>query len=119
MITWLPALLRIVGRIINGIMNVNAIKECRLLCDFQMRKVCYSEIRPGFFGGMNDYDANGKKIGHSSPSFFGGMNHYDNNGHKVGESRPGFFGGLNHYDDKGHKRGHSNPGFLGGFNHYG
>ena len=31
---------------------------------------------------MNDYDANGKKIGHSSPSFFGGMNHYDNNGHK-------------------------------------
>ena len=26
---------------------------------------------------MNDYDANGKKIGHSSPSFFGGMNHYD------------------------------------------
>ena len=33
---------------------------------------------------MNDYDANGKKIGHSSPSFFGGMNHYDNNGHKVG-----------------------------------
>ena len=31
MITWLPALLRIVGRIINGIMNVNAIKECRLL----------------------------------------------------------------------------------------
>ena len=48
---------------------------------------------------MNDYDANGKKIGHSSPSFFGGMNHYDNNGHKVGESRPGFFGGLNHYDD--------------------
>ena len=27
MITWLPALLRIVGRIINGIMNVNAIKE--------------------------------------------------------------------------------------------
>ena len=33
MITWLPALLRIVGRIINGIMNVNAIKECRLLCE--------------------------------------------------------------------------------------
>lgn len=45
MITWLPVLLRIVGRIINGIMNVNAIKECRLLCDFQMRKVCYSEIK--------------------------------------------------------------------------
>ena len=45
MITWLPALLRIVGRIINGIMNVNAIKECRLLCDFKMRKVCYSEIK--------------------------------------------------------------------------
>ena len=79
MITWLPALLRIVGRIINGIMNVNAIKECRLLCDFQMRKVCYSEIkqeanrvrgdimskkgysRPGFFGSINHYDANGKK----------------------------------------------------------
>ena len=45
MITWLPALLRIVGRIINGIMNVNAIKECRLLCDLQVRKVCYSEIK--------------------------------------------------------------------------
>ena len=28
MITWLPALLRIVGRIINGIMFVNEIKEC-------------------------------------------------------------------------------------------
>ena len=48
---------------------------------------------------MNDYDANGKKIGHSSPSFFGGMNHYDNNGHKVGESRPGFFGGFGYYRD--------------------
>ena len=46
MITWLPALLRIVGRIINGIMNVNAIKECRLLCDFKKRKEYYSEIKP-------------------------------------------------------------------------
>ena len=46
MITWLPALLRIVGRIINGIMNVNAKKG-------------YS--RPGFFGSINHYDANGKK----------------------------------------------------------
>ena len=35
---------------------------------------------------MNDYDANGNKIGHSSPSFLEGMNHHDNNGHKVGES---------------------------------
>lgn len=45
MTTWLPAFLSIVGRIINGIMFVNVIKECRLLCDFQMRKVCYSEIK--------------------------------------------------------------------------
>lgn len=45
MTTWLPVFLRIVGRIINGIMFVNVIQECRLLCDFQMKKVCYSEIK--------------------------------------------------------------------------
>ena len=59
--------------------------------------------RPGFFGTVNHYDANGKKTGYSTPGFFGGMNHYDDKGRKVGQSTPGFFGGLNHYDDKGHK----------------
>lgn len=57
-----------------------------------------------FSGGMNDYDANGKKIGHTEPSFFGGVKHYDKNGHKVGTSRPNFFGGVDHYDEKGKKR---------------
>ena len=33
------------------------------------------------------------------------MNNYDANGHKIGESRPGFFGGMNHYDNSGHKVG--------------
>lgn len=32
-------------RIINGIMFVKAIRECRLLCDFEVRKVCYSELK--------------------------------------------------------------------------
>ena len=50
MITWLPALLRIVGRIINGI-------KCQE--DEDMSKKGYS--RPGFFGSINHYDANGKK----------------------------------------------------------
>ncbi|GAA6275035.1 hypothetical protein F170042I7_12210 [Blautia caecimuris] len=45
------------------------------------------------------------KKGYSRPGLFGSMNYYDANGKKVGESRPGFFGGLNHYDGKGHKRG--------------
>ena len=36
---------RIVGKIINAIMFIDVIRECRLLCDFQMRKVCYSEIK--------------------------------------------------------------------------
>ena len=41
------------------------------------------------------------KKGYSRPGFFGGMNHYDANGKKVGESRPGFFGGMNDYDANG------------------
>ena len=36
---------RIVGRIINGIMNVNAIKRMSPVMRLQMRKVCYSEIK--------------------------------------------------------------------------
>ena len=69
-------------------------------------------------GGMNNYDANGHKVGHSSPGFFGGMNHYDNNGHKTGHSSPGLFGGVNTYDNNGHKKRHSEKSFLGGYNHY-
>ena len=56
---------------------------------------------------MNNYDANGHKVGHSSPGFFCGMNHYDNNGHKTGYSSPGLFGGVNTYDNNGHKKHHS------------
>ena len=57
-----------------------------------MNKKGYS--RPGFFGGMNHYDANGKKVGESRPGFFGGMNDYDANGKKIGHSSPSFFGGI-------------------------
>lgn len=53
---------------------------------------------------MNNYDCNGKKIGHSNPAIFGGMNHYDDHGHKVGSSRPGLFGGVNHYDVKDQRK---------------
>ena len=35
-----------------------------------------------------------KKEGYSRPGLFGGINHYDANGHKIGESRPGLFGGC-------------------------
>lgn len=31
---WLPAFLRIAGRIINAIIFIDAIRECRQLCDF-------------------------------------------------------------------------------------
>lgn len=75
-------------------------------------------VNAGFFGGYNDYDAKGHKIGETRPGFFCGMNHYDSRGHKVGETRPGFFGGMNHYDDSGRKTGHSDRNFLGDWNHY-
>ena len=41
-----------------------------------MKKEGYS--RPGFFGSMNNYDANGYKTSHSDKGLFGGFNHYDN-----------------------------------------
>ena len=50
--------------------------------------------------------------------FFGGYNDYDAKGHKIGETRPGFSGGMNHYDDSGRKTGHSDRNFLGDWNHY-
>ena len=62
-----------------------------------MKKEGYS--RPGLFGTMKNYDANGNKIGESRLGFFGSMNNYDANGHKVGHSSPGLFGTLNHYDN--------------------
>lgn len=43
-----------------------------------MKKEGYS--RPGLFGTINHYDANGHKVGHSSPGLFGTMNNYDANG---------------------------------------
>lgn len=62
-----------------------------------MKKEGYS--RPGLFGTMKHYDANGNKIGESRQGFFGSMNNYDANGHKVGHSSPGLFGTMNHYDN--------------------
>lgn len=73
---------------------------------------------PTVFGGMNHYDANGKKIGHSEPGLFGGFTDYDAKGHKIGHSEPGIFGGYTHYDSKGHKVGRSDPGIFGGYTHY-
>lgn len=40
-----------------------------------------------------------KKEGYSRPGLFGGINHYDANGHKTGHSSKGIFGDWNHYDD--------------------
>lgn len=67
------------------------------------------ESRPGFFEGTyNDYDANGNKIGTSSEQLFGvGYNHYDNNGHKIGSTDEGFFGGYTHRDADGNVIGTS------------
>ena len=45
------------------------------------------------------------KKGYSRPGLFGTVNHYDANGKKIGESRPGFFGGMNNYDSNGKKSG--------------
>ena len=73
---------------------------------------------PGFFGGYNHYDENGKKTGHSSPGFFGGYTNYDEHGNKTGHSSPGLFGGYDNYDKNGHKIGHSSPGLFGGYDHY-
>ena len=39
------------------------------------------------------------KKGYSRPGLFGSINHYDANGKKVGESRPGFFSGMNDYPE--------------------
>ena len=50
-----------------------------------MKKDGYS--RPGFFGTINHYDANG------------GVNTYDNNGHKKRHSEKSFLGGYNHYEE--------------------
>ena len=74
-----------------------------------MSKKGYS--RPGLFGSINHYDANGKKVGESRSGFFSGMNDYDANGKKIGHSSPFFFGGMNHYDNNGHKVGENRPGF--------
>ena len=38
-----------------------------------------------------------RKEGYSRPGLFGTMKHYDANGNKIGESRPGFFGSMNNY----------------------
>lgn len=72
----------------------------------------------GFFGNINHYDDNGKKIGESRPGFFGGYVNYDEKGNKTGRSEPGLLGGYTHYDNEGKKTGHSAPGTLGGYNHY-
>ena len=48
---------------------------------------------------MENYDANGNKIGESRPDCFGNMNHYNENGHKTGHSDKGIFGGWNHFDE--------------------
>ena len=74
--------------------------------------------RKGFFGTINHYDSNGRKIGESRPSFWGGMNNYDTKGNKIGESRPGFFGDVKHYDSHGNRIGTTRDGFFGGKNHY-
>lgn len=39
-----------------------------------------------------------KKEGYSRPGLFGTMKNYDANGNKIGESRLGFFGSMNNYD---------------------
>lgn len=81
-----------------------------------MSKKGYS--RPGLFGDIHHYDANGRKTGTSKPGMFGGYTNYDANGHKTGHSNPGVFGGYTHYDNHGHKTGHSDPSLFGGYNHY-
>ena len=81
-----------------------------------MSKKGYSS--PGFFGGINHYDEQGRKIGHSDPGLFGGYNHYDSHGRKTGYSDPGLFGGYNHYDNHGNKTGRTDPGFFGSYHHY-
>lgn len=40
-----------------------------------------------------------QKAGHSDPGFLGGINHYDKNGKKTGHSNKGFWDNWNHYDD--------------------
>ena len=52
-----------------------------------------------WLGSMENYDANGNKIGESRPDCFGNMNHYNENGHKTGHSDKGIFGGWNHFDE--------------------
>ena len=68
--------------------------------------------RPGFFGTVNHYDSNGRKVGESRPGFFGTTNHYDAKGHKVGSSMTGSFGNTTHWDTKGHRVGTSQSGVF-------
>ena len=68
------------------------------------------ESRPSLFGGYNNYDAKGHKVGESRPGFLG-YNTYDAKGHKVGTTTDGFFGTKNHYDSSGHRNGSTRETF--------
>ena len=76
-----------------------------------MSKKGYS--RPGLFGTMKHYDADGNFIGESRPGWLGSMENYDANGNKTGESRPGWLGSMENYDANGNKIGESRPDCFG------
>lgn len=45
------------------------------------------------------------KKGYSRPGLFGTMKHYDADGNFIGESRPGWLGSMENYDANGNKTG--------------
>ena len=97
-----------------------------------MSKKGYS--RPGLFGTMKHYDADGNFIGESRPGWLGSMENYDANGNKTGESRPGWLGSMENEECRidsiaqswstisnagdNDKKGDLLPDCFGNMNHY-
>lgn len=51
---------------------------------------------------MDNYDAKGRRVGHTSETLFGGVEHRDKRGRKVTGGSAGFFG---NYESHSNKRG--------------
>ena len=73
---------------------------------------------PGWFGGTDHYDENGKKIGYSLPGLFGGTDHYNADGSPAGYSLDGVLGGTDHFDADGRQVGYSLDGVFGTSDHF-
>ena len=68
----------------------------------------YDFSEEGFFGNIYHYDIHGNLTGESRPNLYGGYDDFDEKGNKIGESIDDIIGeGYDHYDNGMHYSGHS------------